>query len=121
MFKFKKWDHIQLSAPKGSEDTAREFYANKLGFNEIEKPKSLQGNGGVWFNINDIDFHIGIEEEFNALKKAHPAINIENLEAFKIYCDEVNIKYQSDDRFPGAKRIFIRDPFNNRLEFIEKI
>ena len=36
MFKFKKWDHIQLSAPKGSEDTAREFYANKLGFNEIE-------------------------------------------------------------------------------------
>lgn len=120
MFKFKKWDHVQLSAPKGSEDVARGFYTNKLGFKEIEKPKSLQGNGGVWFNINDIDLHIGIEEDFKSLKKAHPAINIVNLEAFKNYCDEVDIEYKTDNRFPGAKRIFIRDPFNN-IEFIEKV
>ncbi|HCN60060.1 MULTISPECIES: glyoxalase [Mammaliicoccus] len=120
MYKLKMWDHVQLSAPKGSEGKARTFYVDQLGFNEVEKPESLKGNGGVWFNINNIDLHIGIEEDFIPLKKAHPAINVENLEDLIEHLTEEKLDFKTDNRFPGAKRLHLYDPFSNRLEFIEK-
>lgn len=48
-FIFKAIDHIQLAAPKGSEETARNFFMNILGFTEVEKPEGLKKRGGVWF------------------------------------------------------------------------
>ena len=42
-------DHIQIAAPKGSEDKARAFYGEILGMEEIPKPENLQGRGGCWF------------------------------------------------------------------------
>lgn len=120
MYQLKNWDHVQLSAPKGSEDKARYFYCNQLGFKEVEKPESLRGNGGVWFNINQIDLHIGIEEEFEPLKKAHPAINVENLDDLKEHLTNEKIEFKADNRFPDGNRIHLLDPFGNRLEFIEK-
>ncbi|MGY0684394.1 hypothetical protein ACW7DJ_07115 [Mammaliicoccus sciuri] len=80
----------------------------------------MRGNGGVWFNINQIDLHIGIEEGFEPLKKAHPAINVENLEDLKEHLTNEKIEFKADNRFPGANRIHLLDPFGNRLEFIEK-
>lgn len=120
MYKLKMWDHVQLSAPYGSEERAREFYVGQLGFNEVEKPETLKGNGGIWFNINNVDLHIGIEEDFKPLKKAHPAINVENLESLIEYLTNEKIEFKTDNRFPGAKRLHLLDPFKNRLEFIEK-
>lgn len=35
-FQLEKLDHIQLSAPKGSEETAKKFYRDILGFAEEE-------------------------------------------------------------------------------------
>ena len=36
-------DHIQIAAPAGSEDAARQFYGELLGMEEIPKPENLQG------------------------------------------------------------------------------
>lgn len=36
--------------PFGAEDEARAFYTDVLGFQEIEKPESLQANGGLSIN-----------------------------------------------------------------------
>lgn len=63
-FIFKSIDHIQLAAPKGSEDTARKFFKNILGFDEVEKPEELKKRGGVWFEFGNYQIHIGIEEHF---------------------------------------------------------
>lgn len=46
-FKFQTIDHIQLAAPKGSEDTARHFFKDFLGIDELEKPEELKKRGGV--------------------------------------------------------------------------
>lgn len=118
-FKIKKIDHIQLSAPTGSEDEARDFYINILGFEEEIKPKVLQKNGGVWFKSEGVSLHIGIEVPFQSLKKAHPAIEVENLPIFQRYIEEKGIVTQSDNKLPGAIRFYVRDPFGNRLEFLE--
>lgn len=82
-FKLKVIDHIQLAAPKNSEEQAIHFYKDILGFEQIEKPDTLKKNGGVWFQSGNIQIHIGIEEPFHPTKKAHPAFETENLEALR--------------------------------------
>jgi catechol 2,3-dioxygenase-like lactoylglutathione lyase family enzyme len=42
-------DHIQIAAPPGCEEAAKEFYGAILGLREIEKPEALRSRGGCWF------------------------------------------------------------------------
>lgn len=120
-FQYKAIDHVQLAAPKGGEDRARDFFVNLLGFKEIEKPELLRKNGGVWFMAGAIQLHIGVEGDFVPAKKAHPAFRVENIDELKEYLDGKNVKYINDDRLPGANRFYLNDPFDNRLEFLEWI
>ncbi|ASK60951.1 glyoxalase [Virgibacillus phasianinus] len=118
-FQFKNIDHIQLAAPTGSEDKARKFFVDLLGFEEIEKPVPLRQNGGVWFMAGSIQLHIGVEESFIPAGKAHPAFHVKNIEGLQDYLRSKNINYIEDDRLPGANRFYLHDPFGNRLEFLE--
>lgn len=118
-FAFKAIDHIQLAAPKGSEDTARKFFKDILGFDEIEKPEALKKNGGVWFRFGNHQLHIGIEEPFLPAKKAHPAFEVENLEELKKHLTTNGVDVIEDNNLPGAQRFYISDPFGNRLELLE--
>ncbi|MDP1420070.1 glyoxalase [Peribacillus simplex] len=120
-FIFKSIDHIQLAAPKGSEETARKFFKNILGFDEVEKPEELKKRGGVWFEFGNYQIHIGIEEPFYPAKKAHPAFEIENIEELKKHLVTNGIDVIEDDKLPGAKRFYISDPFGNRMELLEWI
>lgn len=120
-FIFKSIDHIQLAAPKGSEEIARHFFRDILNFKEIDKPEALKKNGGIWFAFGNIQVHIGIEEPFSPSKKAHPAFEIENIEEIKIHLSNHHMKYIEDQLLPGANRIYIHDPFGNRIELIEWI
>ncbi|MBM7096741.1 GNAT family N-acetyltransferase [Bacillus sp. H-16] len=118
-FKFKSIDHIQLAAPKGSEEEARRFFAGLLGFEEVEKPEVLKKRGGVWFAFGSYQVHIGIEEPFAPAQKAHPAFEIDNLDGLIKHLDEHEVSYKEDDDLPGAKRIYMDDPFGNRIEILE--
>ncbi|TDL71178.1 glyoxalase [Rhodococcus qingshengii] len=118
-FIFKAIDHILLAAPKDSEDTARNFFKDILGFDEIEKPEELKKRGGVWFAFGKYQIHIGIEEPFSPAKKAHPAFEVENLEELKKHLITNGIDVIEDDKLPGAKRFYISDPFGNRIELLE--
>lgn len=114
-------DHVQLTAPKGSEGKARAFFSGILGLEELEKPAELKKRGGVWFRCGKDEIHIGIEENFSPSKKAHPAISVSNLKALKEKLKLHNMEIIEDnDTIPGVKRLYISDPFGNRLEFIEK-
>ncbi|WP_404451574.1 VOC family protein [Virgibacillus necropolis] len=118
-FHFEKIDHVQLAAPKGGEEKAREFFVELLGFDEIEKPEPLKQNGGVWFVAGSIQLHIGMEEKFVPAKKAHPAFRVANVEGLKEHLSENNVSFKVDERLPGANRFYLIDPFGNRLEFLE--
>ena len=120
-FKFQTIDHIQLAAPKGSEDTARKFFKDILGFDEVEKPEALKKRGGVWFEFGNHQIHIGIEEPFYPAKKAHPAFIVENIEALQQHLVTNGIDVSEDDNIPSVKRLFISDPFGNRMEILERI
>ncbi|WML39264.1 VOC family protein [Neobacillus sp. OS1-2] len=120
-FVIKKIDHVQLAAPKGCEETAREFFAGVLGLTEVEKPEELKKRGGVWFKFGTFQLHIGVEEPFSPAKKAHPGFIVENIEELITALRKKNIAYTTDNNLPGASRIHVHDPFGNRLEFLEWI
>ncbi|WP_019377086.1 VOC family protein [Virgibacillus halodenitrificans] len=120
-FQYNKIDHVQLAAPKGGEEKAKEFYIKKLGFTELEKPPLLKKNGGAWFRAGDVHIHIGIEDPFRPATKAHPAIQVHQLESLKKHLTDQGIEVITDDRLPGASRFYVNDPFGNRIEFLEWI
>jgi len=112
-------DHVQLAAPQGCEDEARRFFGDILGMEEIEKPESLRGRGGVWFRCGTQQLHIGVEGNFSAAKKAHPAFHVHNLVSLKERVMGQGISVREDELLPGAERFYLDDPFGNRLEFLE--
>lgn len=112
-------DHVQLAAPKGCEAAAREFYGAILGLREIQKPEPLRGRGGCWFQCGDQQIHIGVEVEFRAAKKAHPAFAVADLAKMRESFEAHGIKITDDDSLPERRRFFAEDPWGNRLEFLE--
>ncbi|MFP7170090.1 VOC family protein [Terribacillus sp. 7520-G] len=118
-FFLKQLDHVQLACPRGSEDQARQFFVDVLDFEEIEKPATLQARGGVWFSCNAITVHMGVEEPFSPARKAHPAFEVEGLASLRRHLSDHSVDFIDDEDLPGADRIYVDDPFGNRLEFLE--
>jgi len=113
-------DHVQLAAPAGSEDKARQFFKDLLGMTEIPKPEKLKVRGGVWFQCGAQFLHIGIEAAFVPAKKAHPAFVVQNIDALIQRLKENHVPIRMDDEIPHLIRFFAEDPFGNRLEFMEE-
>ncbi|CAN5461985.1 VOC family protein [soil metagenome] len=119
MIRFNKLNHIQICILIGKENEAREFYTKILGLKEILKPKELISNGGIWYEIADIQLHIGTEGEINTSKR-HPAFETDDLESAKKYLTENGIKVKGEIQIPGCIRFSFLDPFGNRIELLEK-
>jgi catechol 2,3-dioxygenase-like lactoylglutathione lyase family enzyme len=111
-------DHIQIAAPQGCESAAREFYGSVLGMKEIEKPPVLRVRGGCWFECGSQQVHIGVERDFRAAKKAHPAFAVFHLDELREALRARGVTVLDDD-LPGARRFYTEDPWGNRLEFVE--
>ncbi|KQX57280.1 MULTISPECIES: glyoxalase [unclassified Paenibacillus] len=120
-FSFHGIDHIQLAAPEGCEDEARNFFATLLGWTEIPKPENLRKRGGVWFQCGIHQVHIGVQKDFVPAIKAHPAFQVSRLDELQTYLSSHNIQTIPDDARvdEGVKRFYLNDPFGNRLEFLE--
>lgn len=112
--------HANISIPAGEEDTARAFYCDLLGLIEISKPDALQENGGFWLKLANIDLHIGIQEGINRQQlKAHIAYQVDNLSAWREKLTEAGFAIKENTAIPDFDRFEIRDPFGNRIEFVE--
>jgi catechol 2,3-dioxygenase-like lactoylglutathione lyase family enzyme len=113
-------DHLQIAAPPGCEEAAREFYGEILGLQEIEKPESLRSRGGCWFSCGSQQLHLGVERDFRPAKKAHPAFVAEDFDELRHELSARGINVVEDNSVPGVRRFFAEDPWGNRLEFVEQ-
>ena len=113
-------DHIQLAMPKGGENRARAFFTDILGMKELPKPVSLMGRGGVWFACGPQELHVGVEDGFRPAKKAHPAFLVGDISALEAHLRGQGVQITHQPPLPGARRIFVEDPFGNRIELIER-
>jgi catechol 2,3-dioxygenase-like lactoylglutathione lyase family enzyme len=115
-------DHVQLAMPTGEEEKARAFFINILGFTEIPKPAELAKRGGVWFQSEIVQLHLGVESDFHPARKAHPAFIVDDLDA--LISKAQSAGYKTDTSQPpldGYKRAHVFDPFGNRIELMQKI
>jgi catechol 2,3-dioxygenase-like lactoylglutathione lyase family enzyme len=111
--------HVQLAIPPGSENLAREFYGTVLGMRELPKPAVLAARGGCWFRAGGWEIHLGVEQEFVPARKAHPGVLVANLDGLAGRLSAAGHSVQWDGEFPGHSRFYARDPYGNRLEFLE--
>jgi catechol 2,3-dioxygenase-like lactoylglutathione lyase family enzyme len=112
--------HAQITIPKGAEDVARDFYCRLLGLKEIPKPDELAGRGGFWIEISDKQLHIGTEDVADRpASKAHVAYQVDDLDNWRSILLERGIKLSDGIQIPGMRRFEFRDPFGNRVEFVE--
>ncbi len=115
-----KIHHAQITIPKGAEDKAREFYCEFLGLHEIPKPEALQARGGFWLELDGFQIHIGTEDDCSRAKtKAHIAYMVEDLENWREKLRSRNVKIIEGVSIPNFCRFEFRDPFENRVEFLE--
>ena len=111
-------DHVQLAMPPGGQYAARGFYAGLLGLNEVPKPAELAGRGGCWFEAGQLRLHLGVEPDFRPAKKAHPALRVSGFSKLIDALREAGCAVSDEDRFEGAARVYVDDPFGNRIELI---
>lgn len=112
-------DHVQVAIPVGAEDRAREFYVGALGLREIPKPAELAVRGGLWLECGRQQVHLGVEQEFRAAKKAHPALVVEGLLDLVDALVAHGCEVKPGEDLPGLRRRFVADPFGNRIELLE--
>jgi catechol 2,3-dioxygenase-like lactoylglutathione lyase family enzyme len=109
-------DHVQVSAPPGCEAEARRFYGRLLGMAELPKPEAIRGRGGCWFAAGVQELHVGVEAGFAPAAKAHPGLVVSDLGAMRARLEAGGVAFEDDANIEGVDRLFVADPFGNRLE-----
>lgn len=116
--------HAQITIPSGAQAQARAwaYYCGLLGLSEIEKPSSLQGRGGFWVQAGTIQIHISVEDGVQRERsKAHIAYEVENLNEARARLIGAGYTVTESVPIPGYARFESRDPFGNRVEFIQRL
>ena len=101
--------------PPGGETEARGFYGGLIGLTEVEKPAPLRPQGGVWFAEG---IHVSGEEGFAPPRRAHPALRVDDLDRLAEALAVAGCAVDWDERWPGVRRFYTRDPFDNRVELL---
>jgi catechol 2,3-dioxygenase-like lactoylglutathione lyase family enzyme len=115
----RRLDHILLAMPAGREAEARKFYQGILGIPEAVKPPELAARGGCWFEDGELKVHLGVEKNFAPARKAHPAFLVDDLPGLTVVLTNAGYAIAHDKPLEGYDRIFVDDPFGNRIELME--
>jgi|ERR1035437_6478931 catechol 2,3-dioxygenase-like lactoylglutathione lyase family enzyme len=114
--------HAQVSIPVGAEETARAFYCGILGLIEIPKPEALAGRGGFWVELGEFQIHFGTEDRIERERtKAHVAYLVLDLDSWREKLEANGIIAVDGIPIPDYRRFEFRDPFGNRVEFLERL
>ncbi len=114
-------DHVQLAMPAGGEQQARAFYRDVLGVPEIPKPQNLAARGGCWFESASVKLHLGVDKSFRAATKAHPGLVVSGLAVIIEHCRRLGLEVNETPPFGDYTRVFVHDPFGNRIELMEPL
>ncbi|HVB80940.1 MAG TPA: VOC family protein [Candidatus Binataceae bacterium] len=120
-------DHVTIQIDESDEAlrTALEFYVELLGLMPLDRPANTDnGRSGAWLQCGPgQQLHVisgaGASAE-NRVSRRHPAFRVSNLEGLRERLATAGVEITAGNRFPGQKRFFVRDPFGNRLEFVER-
>lgn len=116
MSHFQSVDHIQLPIPVGASQKARAFYEGLLRLREVRSPE-LDRPGTLRFSLGwqRLDLCEGIYT--GVAPQAHLAVRVRGtLELAKRLA---SAGHRVDLSWHSEGRIYVEDPFGNRLELVE--
>lgn len=114
--------HVQITVAAADEAAAHRFYCGLLGLPEVAKPDSLRGRGGFWVEVGDRQLHVGIEENIERMRtKVHVAYQVDDLAIWRERLSAAGVHALESIPIPGFDRFECRDPFGNRMEFIQPL
>ncbi len=114
-------EHVQLAMPPGEENAAVDFYDGLLGIDHVPKPAHLALRGGCWFERGSLKVHLGVDQNFRPAKKAHPALLVSDLGELVDALRSAGVKIVGDEPLEGYDRVYVYDPFGNRIELMEPV
>jgi catechol 2,3-dioxygenase-like lactoylglutathione lyase family enzyme len=119
-------DHVTIQIDDGDEAlrNALRFYVELLGLTALDRPANTDnGRPGAWLQCGPQQLHIitgaGASAE-NRVSRRHPAFRVSDLEGLRRRLQTAGVEIIAGNRFPGQERFFVRDPWGNRLEFVER-
>ena len=118
MIEFIRADHINICVPPERLEEALRFYADVIGLKQIERPDHLFSTPGYWFDIGDIQLHVGVEPQMPRSVR-HIAFEIKNVDAAVKLFEKHNVEIAQEPVIPGRKRFAFIDPFGNRMELLQ--
>ena len=90
-----------------------------LGIPEVPKPSHVAGRGGCWFEFGELKIHLGVDTDFRPARKAHPGLLVDDLGRLIGHLHEHGIVVRDDEPLEGFRRVYVDDPFGNRIELME--
>jgi catechol 2,3-dioxygenase-like lactoylglutathione lyase family enzyme len=120
MIEFIRADHSHICVPPERLEDAKQFYTDIIGLQQIERPNHLFSTAGYWFNMGDIQLHIGVEA---ALERSirHTAMEVRDIAHAREHLEKNEVEIAEEPIIPGRSRFAFIDPFGNRMELLQKI
>jgi catechol 2,3-dioxygenase-like lactoylglutathione lyase family enzyme len=120
MINFIRADHIHICVPPELLQEAKLFYTQIMGLKLIERPDHLFSGAGYWFDIGDMQLHIGVEP---ALPQSirHTAFEVADIAEAREHLTKNNVPITEEPKIPGRTRFAFIDPFGNRMELLQMI
>jgi hypothetical protein len=72
----------------------------------------------MWLRAEDVEIHLGVEEDFRPAKKAHPAFIVADFDGLVARLTHAGVEIRWDESIPGTRRFHASDNVGNRLEFM---
>jgi|SRR5919202_4358067 catechol 2,3-dioxygenase-like lactoylglutathione lyase family enzyme len=110
--------HVQVFYPPGQDAAARRFYAEALGLDEIARPATLE-RSGLWFQAGDGHIHLSAQQDLALHPRRHFALRVADLDAVSRALRERGVRFEDADPIPGWRRVYVFDPFGNKIELDE--
>lgn len=118
MIAFKRANHINICVMPEQLEDAKAFYTDVIGLKLIPRPDHIFNSKGYWFDIGDIQLHIGVEPKMPRSTR-HTAFEVEDVTAAKKLLEAHNVELVKEPVVSGWDRFAFYDPFGNRIELIQ--
>ena len=79
----------------------------------------LAVRGGCWFERGSLKIHLGVDADFRPARKAHPALIVDDVRGLARAVAAAGGEVVDDGPLNGYDRVYVRDPFCNRIELLQ--
>jgi catechol 2,3-dioxygenase-like lactoylglutathione lyase family enzyme len=111
--------HVQVFYPPGEEAAARRFYGELLGLRELRRPSSLLDRAGIWYEIGTSHVHLSAESGPVEQPRRHFGVRVDDLDAVVARLRGEGARFEDATPLPPWRRVYVFDPFGNKIELDE--